>query len=172
MDKERLKEFILEHMVPGIAFQSFSEDDIYGNANRHKVEFGKQQKDGQMLWSINNVKILRMEIINERMSVIFVDGVLGDKKGTFAKRNIQETNRYNEPQRLEMKNASGKHEPVKESASAVKVSTSAATSGGHLMGFLANMKSGTKVFQHFLSKSNLSQILDGKWTDRTMCRVR
>lgn len=32
--------------------------------------------------------------------------------------------------------------------------------GQHLMNFLASMKSGTKVFQHFLSSSNLSQLLD------------
>lgn len=157
VDKERLKEFILEHIVPGVAFQSFSEDDVYGNENLHKVEFTRQQADGQMTWSINSVKILRMEIINDKMSVIFIDGVLGDKKGTFAKRNIQETNRYNEPQRLEMKNTT-KHEhllPVKDSSLANNKS-------GNLMGFLANMKSGTKVFQHFLAKTNLSHILDGK----------
>jgi len=29
-----------------------------------------------------------------------------------------------------------------------------------LMSFLANMKTGTKVFQHFLSKSNLTRIMD------------
>lgn len=32
--------------------------------------------------------------------------------------------------------------------------------GQQLMNFLASMKSGTKVFQHFLSNSNLSQLLD------------
>lgn len=32
----------------------------------------------------------------------------------------------------------------------------------YLMNYLASMKSGTKVFQHFLAKSNLSQILEGK----------
>lgn len=152
VDKERLKEFILEHLVPGIAFQAFNEDDVYGNANHHKLDFAKQQKDGQMLWSINNVKILRMEIINDKMSVIFIDGILGDKKGTFSKRNIQETNRYNEPQRLEMKNTT-KHEnpiPVKESNKL-----------GDLMTFLNNMKSGTKVFQHFLAKSNVTQLFTG-----------
>lgn len=31
-----------------------------------------------------------------------------------------------------------------------------------LMTFLAGMKSGTKVFQHFLAKSNITQILEGK----------
>lgn len=167
-DKERLKDFILEHVVPGVAFQSFSEDDVYGNENQHKMEFTRQQKDGQMMWSINAVKILRMEIINERLSVIFIEGVLGDDKKS--KRNIQETNRYNEPQRLEMKNTT-KHEnpqPVKESVNVnVAASTSASHSNnnnksGNLMGFLANMKSGTKVFQHFLAKTNLSHILDGE----------
>lgn len=166
VNKDRLKEFILEHVVPGVAFQSFSEDDLYGNENMHKMEFTKQQKDGQMMWSINAVKILRMEIINDKLSVIFIDGVLGDKKGTFAKRNIQETNRYNEPQRLEMKNTT-KHEnpsPIKEPvfvATAAAITLPIANKSGNLMGFLANMKSGTKVFQHFLAKTNLSHILDG-----------
>lgn len=172
VSKDRLKEFILEHVVPGVAFQSFSEDDLYGNENLHKMEFARQQKDGQMMWSINGVKILRMEIINDKLSVIFIEGALGDKKGNFAKRNIQETNRYNEPQRLEMKNTT-KHEnpqPVKENlAAAVTIPTTTTTTtattsskSGNLMGFLANMKSGTKVFQHFLAKTNLSHILDGK----------
>lgn len=172
VNKDRLKEFILEHVVPGVAFQSFSEDDLYGNENMHKMEFSKQQKDGQMMWSINAVKILRMEIINDKLSVIFIDGVLGDdKKGTFAKRNIQETNRYNEPQRLEMKNTT-KHEnplPIKETvfvATAAAITLPNTNKSGNLMGFLANMKSGTKVFQHFLAKTNLSHILDGKLRGR------
>lgn len=37
-----------------------------------------------------------------------------------------------------------------------------------LMTFLAGMKSGTKVFQHFLTKSNLTQILDGMRYNYTM----
>lgn len=32
--------------------------------------------------------------------------------------------------------------------------------GQHLTNFLAGMKSGTKVFQHFFSSSNLSQLID------------
>lgn len=31
-----------------------------------------------------------------------------------------------------------------------------------LLTFLAGMKSGTKVFQHFLTKSNLTQVLEGR----------
>lgn len=163
--KDRQKEFVLEHMVPGVAFLSFSEDDVYGNELLHKIEFTREQADGQMMWSINGVKILRMEIINERLSVIFIDGVLGDKKGTFAKRNIQETNRYNEPQRLEMKNPAKHEHPVlvKENVAALVTAPAAKEEkGGNLMGFLANMKSGTKVFQHFLAKTNLTHILDGE----------
>lgn len=171
VNKDRLKEFILEHVVPGMAFQSFSEDDIYGNENLHKMEFTRQQKDGQIMWSLNGVKILRMEIINSKLSVIFIDGVLGPKKGAYAKRNIQETNRYNEPQRLEWKNTTTKHEnpqPMKENIAPFTPSASPSAmdprnKSANLMGFLANMKSGTKVFQHFLGKTNLSHILDGQW---------
>lgn len=36
-----------------------------------------------------------------------------------------------------------------------------------LMNFLTGMKSGTKVFQHFLTKSNLSQQLSGNKTNET-----
>ncbi|GAB0093513.1 uncharacterized protein DMENIID0001_086630 [Sergentomyia squamirostris] len=150
VDKDRLREFLLEHIIPGIAFQTFTDDDVYGNGNYHKLIFTKLQKDDEMQWFINGVKILRMEIINERMSVIFIDGLLGDKRSTtYSKRNIQETNRYNEPQRLEMKNTT-KHEAMV--AKDNKLSP--------LMTFLANMKTGTKVFQHFLSKSNISHYLN------------
>ncbi|XP_059617960.1 uncharacterized protein LOC132262650 [Phlebotomus argentipes] len=150
VDKDRLKEFLLEHIIPGIAFQTFTDDDVYGNGNYHKLIFTKLQKDDEMQWFINGVKILRMEIINERMSVIFIDGLLGDKRSTtYSKRNIQETNRYNEPQRLEMKNTT-KHEAMVAKDSKISA----------LMAFLASMKTGTKVFQHFLSKSNLSHYLN------------
>ena len=47
-----------------------------------------------------------------------------------------------------------------------EVNKSDASSKGNKVGLLQNylstMKSGTKVFQHFLSSSNLSQILEGK----------
>ena len=49
-----------------------------------------------------------------------------------------------------MKNATTKHEP--NPAKDTKVSP--------LMTFLTSMKSGTKVFQHFLAKSNLTQVMD------------
>lgn len=62
-------------------------------------------------------------------------------------------NRYNEPQRLEMKNVTKADTPTKENRI------------GHLMTFLAGMKTGTKVFQHFLSKSNLSLNLEGMQID-------
>lgn len=59
--------------------------------------------------------------------------------------------RYNEPQRLEMKNVTKEEQlqPRKEPKSSP------------LLTFLAGMKSGTKVFQHFLTKSNLTQVLEG-----------
>lgn len=48
-----------------------------------------------------------------------------------------------EPQKLEMKSETVRKEH-------------------YLANFLADMKTGTKVFQHFLSKSNLSDIVEGK----------
>lgn len=40
-----------------------------------------------------------------------------------------------------------------------------------LMTFLAGMKSGTKVFQNFLTKSNLTQILDGMFLPFNIVQV-
>lgn len=60
--------------------------------------------------------------------------------------------RYNEPQKLEWKNAT-KDEPL---PSKYELKQNA------LVTFLLNMKTGTKVFQHFLMKSNLSHLVDGE----------
>lgn len=53
----------------------------------------------------------------------------------------------------------------KEISDDLKAEMAAATSRRehHLTNFLADMKSGTKVFQHFLSKSNLSEIVEGEF---------
>lgn len=61
--------------------------------------------------------------------------------------------RYNEPQKLEWKNATKEEQiqPRKDQKHSA------------LMVFLAGMKSGTKVFQHFLAKSNLTQALEGNF---------
>ena len=58
-----------------------------------------------------------------------------------------------------MKNAPKSDTPAKEN----KIS--------HLMNFLAGMKTGTKVFQHFLSKSNLSQVLEGQFFNFQLLHV-
>lgn len=60
--------------------------------------------------------------------------------------------RYNEPQRLEWKNA------TKDEAGQDKQTPKM----NALSMFLMNMRTGTKVFQHFLSKSNLSHLIDGR----------
>lgn len=60
-------------------------------------------------------------------------------------------NSYNEPEKLVQKEASkAELKEVKESKF------------GLLQSYLSTMKSGTKVFQHFLNNSNLAQILEGK----------
>lgn len=63
--------------------------------------------------------------------------------------HIEGTHRYTEPQKLEMK--SELFEDNKDSEG----------SKNYLLSFLADMKSGTKVFQHFFMQSNLSQLVEG-----------
>ncbi|XP_067623187.1 uncharacterized protein [Eurosta solidaginis] len=153
IEKSRFKEFMLEHLIPGKLFDNFADDDVYGNGNGHKIHLYKVEKSQNSLWLLNGYQVLYKIRLNENLMAIGIDGYLGDRKSPYSKRNIQESNsRYNEPQRLEMRNITTTHtkiEPIlKESRSSP------------LMSFLNSMKSGTKVFQHFLSKSNLTQIMD------------
>ncbi|XP_054742725.1 uncharacterized protein LOC129247577 isoform X1 [Anastrepha obliqua] len=158
IEKTRLKEFMLEHLIPGKVFENLADDEVYGNGNGHKIHLYKVEKSQNSLWLLNGYLILYKMRLNENLMAIAIDSYLGDRKSPYSKRNIQEPNsRYNEPQRLEMRNTTTAHtkiEPIlKESKSSP------------LMSFLNSMKSGTKVFQHFLSKSNLTQIMDdGSYT--------
>ncbi|XP_005179863.1 uncharacterized protein LOC101901007 [Musca domestica] len=170
IEKPRLKEFMLEHMVPGRAFENYADEDSaaassssssssssYGNGNGHKIVFRKLEKSpNNVVWLLNGFQILHRVRINDNLIALAIDGYLGDRKSPYSKRNIQEgsSSRYNEPQRLEMRNSTGniahtKNEPILKESKA-----------SPLMSFLGSMKSGTKVFQHFLSKSNLTQIMD------------
>lgn len=71
--------------------------------------------------------------------------------------NVHSIYSYNEPQKLEWKNAT--KEEVLPSKYELKQNA--------LVTFLMNMKTGTKVFQHFLMKTNLSHLIDGKWLIQT-----
>ncbi|TDG43912.1 hypothetical protein AWZ03_009662 [Drosophila navojoa] len=160
IEKPRLKEFMLEHLVPGKVFDSYNalangreEEESYGNGNGHKIVFRKLEKSHNNVWLLNGQQILYKLRINEQLMVIGIDGYLGDRKSPYSKRNIQETNnRYNDPQPLEEPNITNAHAKVEPIIKESKASP--------LMSFLANMKTGTKVFQHFLSKSNLTRIMD------------
>lgn len=94
IETERLKEFLLEHLVPGVACSTFNEEDIYGNLNKHEIVFEKLDKVNESQWTLNGFKILRTAVLNDKLSAIFIDGVLGDRKAAFSKRNIHETNRF------------------------------------------------------------------------------
>lgn len=93
VEPDRLAEFLLEHLVPGVALSTFHEEDVFGNLNRHQVVF--EQLDGlnESQWTLNGAKVLRTAVLGNRLSAIFIDGVLGDRKAAFSKRNIQEANR-------------------------------------------------------------------------------
>lgn len=163
IELDRCSEFLLEHLVPGVALSTFNDEDVYGNLNGNPIVFQLLQNgQNESQWLLNGVKVLRTALLGSRLSAVFIDGLLGgDRKSAFAKRNIQEPeNRYNAPERLEMKNATKeeqlRREFRRESASHLQQRQPSA-----LLTFLASMKSGTKVFQHFLNKSKLTQDLDG-----------
>lgn len=79
--------------MPGEALNTFNEDDVYGNGNKHEIVFKQVDKINESLWTLNGFKILRTAILNDKCSIIFIDGVLGDRKAAFSKRNIQENNK-------------------------------------------------------------------------------
>ncbi|XP_055596008.1 uncharacterized protein LOC129746396 [Uranotaenia lowii] len=153
----RAREFLLEHVIPG-ALMELKDHNLYGNMNKHPVGVNLtciNMLMGFVLRSISNqeIKYAARHNVSDTLTLIFIEGNLTENRlissNKLNKRNIQETNRYNEPQRLEMKNATKEQAASKENRI-----------GQHLMNFLASMKSGTKVFQHFLSASNLSQLMD------------
>lgn len=84
----------MEHLIPGEAFNTFNEEDIYGNCNQHEIVFKHVNKGNESIWTLNGFTILRTAVLNEKSSVIYIDGVLSDRKAGFSKRNIQETNRF------------------------------------------------------------------------------
>lgn len=94
INRDRLKEFIFEHLIPGEAFTTFNEEDLYGNLNNHLIKFTHLNKFNESIWALNDFKILRTAGLNKQCSVIYIDGVLGDKRTLFSKRNIHDNNRY------------------------------------------------------------------------------
>lgn len=153
----RAREFLLEHVIPG-ALMEMKERNVYGNMNQHPVGVNLTCVNmlmGYVLRYMTNqeTKFAARHNVSDSLKMVFIEGNLTENKAIntnkLNKRNIQENNRYNEPQRLEMKNATKELAAIKENRI-----------GQHLMNFLASMKSGTKVFQHFLSSSNLSQLMD------------
>ncbi|XP_052868238.1 uncharacterized protein LOC128274170 [Anopheles cruzii] len=151
----KIREFLLEHVIPG-ALMEVKDQNTYININQRPVHVNLSCIDMLMAYEINqSAKVLTKRHITEHLSLVFIVGNLTDpdsqnsSTNKLNKRNIQENNRYNEPQRLEMKNSTKEVANNKENHI-----------GQHLMNFLVGMKSGTKVFQHFFSSSNLSQLVD------------
>lgn len=157
IEPNRMFEFLLEHLLPGDAKDTFIDGGVCGNMNHNQIVFEKLRKNENQ-WTMNGMRMLRTVVLNNLLTAVYIDGILGDDlKNSFAKRNIQEVgNSYNAPQRLEMKNAT-KEEQQHRAREQRPPSA--------LLAFLAGMKSGTKVFQHFLNKSNLTQDLEGMYGD-------
>lgn len=82
VDKSRLKDFILEHIVPGKAYHN-KQDESYGNSNKHKLSF----RESHGKWDLNGIAVVETLKVTENMVIIFIDGVL-DRKAPYSKRNI------------------------------------------------------------------------------------
>ncbi len=93
IEKERLKEFLFEHLIPGKALSVFNEDDVYGNCNKHEICLKKLKHVNESTWTVNGLKVIRTATLTSGSAIIHIDGVLSDRKMLFSKRNIQETNR-------------------------------------------------------------------------------
>lgn len=93
IEKSRLREFMLEHLVPGKVIDSYTDEDVYGNGNGHKIVFRKVVKSHNPIWLLNGFQILHKLRINENLFAITIEGYLGDRKSPYSKRNIPEPNR-------------------------------------------------------------------------------
>lgn len=92
--REELREFVQEHLIIGEAFSTFNEDDVYGNCNNRALKFTHMgNKFNESVWTLNDRNITRTAVLNKHCSIIYIDGVLGDKKTLFSKRNIHDNNR-------------------------------------------------------------------------------
>lgn len=71
--------------------KTMNDDSYFINANQNHVHM---QKKSPGVWTLNDIKVLKFDSISLKfITLIEIDGYLGDLKTNFTKRNIQETNR-------------------------------------------------------------------------------
>lgn len=98
IEKARLKEFMLEHIVPGHLYYNYDDEDSnsYGNGNGHRVIFRKLDSTvnntAGTIWLLNGFQILNRLQLNDQLVALTIDGYLGDRKSPYSKRNIQQSN--------------------------------------------------------------------------------
>lgn len=165
VNKDHAQEYIFEHLVPGIAFKSFQENEFYGNLNKNKISFAKiinNSNSGDINWYVNRIKILKLEVLSTSKSIVFIDGYLGDNTKSFLiKKVIQRADGYPQVQHKEPpQNLNGprmlhniEKDGLERRENKIK----------YLINFLSTMKLGTKVFQHFLNKSSLAIDFNGEF---------
>lgn len=92
MDKASLQQMIFEHVIPGVQIKALRNGEVYGNMNHNHVEI-KSLSPGR--WTVNDVNVLNFNSVSAKLiSFVDIDGYLNDRRNNFAKRNIQEHNRY------------------------------------------------------------------------------
>ncbi|KAG5666341.1 hypothetical protein PVAND_014376 [Polypedilum vanderplanki] len=149
IDNDTLQKFIFEHIIPGIRIQVLKNGEIYNNMNKNSI---KVKSLSPNKWRINDINVHEFNSHSTKLiSFIKIDGYLDGIKSNFTKRNVQDHNSYNEQEKLIKKDVN-KSDLLDEKTNKNKY--------GVLQNYLSTIKSGTKVFQHFLKTSNLSTIFE------------
>ena len=91
LDQNKLIEFVLEHIIPGVQLKLLKSGKNFGTMNHNTISIKNLSPER---WTVNDVNVLKFTSIPSRqISFIEIDGYLNERKNSYAKRNIQEHNR-------------------------------------------------------------------------------
>lgn len=72
--------------------KSLRSGETFGNLNHNAINIKNSSPEK---WTVNDVNVLKFNSMpSKQISFIEIDGYLNDRKNNFAKRNIQEHNKF------------------------------------------------------------------------------
>ncbi|CRL04588.1 CLUMA_CG017656, isoform A [Clunio marinus] len=145
-NKTALTEFIYEHVIPGVQVKTLETGDSYENLNNKTITI-RHLFSGK--WTVNDENVLRFNSMSAKLiSFIEIDGNLTNHNSDIEQPRSQQYNQYNTPEKLVQPHVNKSDSSTREA------------NANYLHKYLSNMESRTRIFQHFLSNSNLSKIFD------------
>lgn len=88
-DKINLRQFIFEHIIPGVQIKGLKNGESYGNMNHNIIEVKSTSPNK---WTINDSNVLKFNSLTAKLiSFVEIDGYLNERN--IGKRNIQEHHR-------------------------------------------------------------------------------